>query len=386
MKIKWNQKYTLIALYSFFVLSASIVFYLIVSEVNVFRVELSKVFAIFTPFIIGGVMAYLFDFILVFIEEKLLSKQRMFQKRKRGVAVLLTYIVVFFLFYLFVKFIFPQLLESIVGLVNDIPGYIRDVTEKMDVLLKTLAIDDSYNKILIEKWEEFVAYVINFATNLIPIIGNTMRNILSSIWNIVLGLIVSVYLLMDKENFVAMAKKLTYGLLPEKTAETTINLTRRADSIFGRFLGGKILDSVIIGILTFAVLFMVKMPYAPLVAFIVGVTNIIPFFGPFIGAIPSFFIIAFESFPMALWFVLIIIIIQQIDGNLIGPKILGESLGISAFWILFSLLVAGKLFGFIGLVIGVPLFVFIYSIIKDVVEKRLKEKGLPENTESYIRK
>ena len=146
---------------------------------------------------------------------------------------------------------------------------------------------------------------------------------------------------------------------------------------------GKILDSLIIGILTFIVLKIVKMPYVTLVSFIVGITNIIPFFGPFIGAVPSFFIILFVSPVKAIWFLVIILIIQQIDGNIIGPKILGDSLGISAFWILFSLLVAGKIFGFIGMVIGVPLFVFIYSIIKDIVEYRLDKKGLPKDTDKY---
>ncbi len=388
MKIKWNQKYTLIALYSFLVLSGSIVFYLIISQIDVFTVQINSFLSIFTPFIIGFVMAYLFNFILVFIEDRVFTKSEKLQtyKRKRGLAIVLTYIVVFFLFYLFLKFIFPQLLESIIGLVNDIPGYVKEINSKLTELMDRFTIDDSYNDLLLEKWNDTVEYVVNFATNLIPIVGNITRNIFSSIWNIVIGLIISVYLLIDKENFMGLIKKTTYGLLPVNKADTVVELAQRGDRIFGMFLSGKMLDSLIIGILTFVILFIVKMPYAPLVAFIVGLTNIIPFFGPFIGAIPSFFIIAFESFPMALWFVVIIIVIQQIDGNIIGPKILGDSLGISAFWILFSLLVAGKLFGFVGLVIGVPLFVFVYSIIKDIVEKRLKDKGLPENTESYIKK
>jgi Predicted permease len=149
---------------------------------------------------------------------------------------------------------------------------------------------------------------------------------------------------------------------------------KRADDIFGRFLVGKIIDSTIIAILTYIVLTVTKMPYSLLISFIVGVTNIIPFFGPFIGAIPSFFIILFVSPIKALWFLVIILIIQQLDGNVIGPKILGDTLGISAFWILFSLLISGEIFGFIGLVIGVPLFVFVYSIVKDNVEKRLQKQ------------
>jgi len=152
---------------------------------------------------------------------------------------------------------------------------------------------------------------------------------------------------------------------------------------FSKFIGGKILDSAIIGILTFIILTIFKMPYVLLISVIIGVTNIIPFFGPFIGGIPSAIIILFASPIQALWFIIIIIVIQQIDGNIIGPKILGDSIGISAFWILFSLLVAAKFMGVVGMIIGVPLFAIIYSIIKEVVEDKLRKKGLPVETEEY---
>ena len=152
---------------------------------------------------------------------------------------------------------------------------------------------------------------------------------------------------------------------------------------FSKFIGGKILDSAIIGILTFIILTIFKMPYVLLISVIIGVTNIIPFFGPFIGGIPSAIIILFASPIQALWFIIIIIVIKQIDGNIIGPKILGDSIGISAFWILFSLLVAAKFMGVVGMIIGVPLFAIIYSIIKEVVEDKLRKKGLPVETEEY---
>ena len=158
----------------------------------------------------------------------------------------------------------------------------------------------------------------------------------------------------------------------------------RSSDTFGKFLSGKILDSLIIGILTFVILTIFKMPYTLLVSVIVGITNIIPFFGPFIGAIPSVIIILFVSPIKALWFLLIILVIQQIDGNIIGPKILGDSIGISAFWILFSILVAGKFLGLVGMVIGVPLFAVIYSIIKEVVESQLDKKGMKTKTEDYM--
>jgi predicted PurR-regulated permease PerM len=211
-----------------------------------------------------------------------------------------------------------------------------------------------------------------------------IKALFSSLWNIVIGLIVSIYFLLDKEKFCAASKKITYALFDEKTANYLVKFGKRSDDIFGNFISGKILDSLIIGILTFVVLIIAKMPYATLISVIIGITNIIPFFGPFFGAIPSALIILFVSPVKAMWFLVIVVVIQQIDGNIIGPKILGDSLGISAFWILFALLVAGKLLGLVGMIIGVPLFAIMYSTIKELIEMRLKEKNMPVDTNEYM--
>lgn len=386
MKFKWNERYNTIAIYSLIVTFLSIIFYLIASEVSQFKIQVSKYISTVYPVIIGFVMAYLFNFILEFIETSILEK--IFAKKNnkkiiRVIGVLLTYIFIVFLLFLFLKFVLPQLMSSVAGLVNDIPAYIADISNIITNFVGELRIEEDYYNLVLERWNGLVNYIIGFATGLIPKLGNFTKSLLSSVWNIVLGTIISIYLLIDKERFLALSRKVTTSIFSEKNTARIFELVKRADSIFGRFLSGKILDSLIIGALTFVVLKIFSMPYAVLVAFIIGITNIIPFFGPFIGAVPSFFIILFVSPVKALWFLLIIFIIQQIDGNIIGPKILGDSLGISAFWILFSLLVAGKLLGFVGMVIGVPLFVFIYSIIKDIVEYRLDRKGMPKDTKDY---
>lgn len=386
MKVEWNIKYTTMAVYSFVVIALSIVFYLIASEVNLFRVQMGKYLSTLQPVIIGFTMAYLFNFILEFIEASLMDnifKGKLNKKFKRALSILITYAIVGFMLFLFLNFILPQLLSSVVGLANEIPTYFDNISKTVIEFTNGLNIREEYYELILTKWEEFVNYTIKFATNLLPLLGNIVKSIFSSVWNIVLGIVVSIYLLTDKDKFMALGRKVIRSIFSEKRADRIMELTRRGDSIFGRFLSGKILDSFIIGVLTFIVLSLVKMPYVTLVSFIIGLTNIIPFFGPFIGGVPAFFIILFVSPIKALWFLLIIVIIQQVDGNIIGPKILGDSLGISAFWILFSLLVAGKLLGFIGLIIGVPLFVFIYSIVKDNVENKLREKGLPVETKNY---
>lgn len=387
MKVEWNIKYLTIAVYSFIVICLSILFYLIASDYSVFSKNISRYVNTLQPIIIGASMAYLFNFILEFFEKKLinpiLSKKTKLRYR-RALGIILTYVVVFALIYIFVSILFPQLVSSVMRFVNELTNNFDSIYAWVIGMIERLEIRQEYLDYIVDWWNGFFDNILGFVTDLIPIIGNIVRIILSSIWNIVLGIIVSIYLLADKERFKALSKKVTYSIFSEKRANRTIELTRRADTIFGRFLSGKILDSFIIGVLTYFTLRFFNMPFVTLVSFIIGITNIIPFFGPFIGMVPSFFIILIVSPIQAFWFLLIIFVIQQIDGNIIGPKILGDSLGISAFWILFSLLIAGKLLGFIGLIIGVPLFVFVYSIIKDNVELRLQKKGLPVETKEYL--
>lgn len=383
MKFEKNEKYASIAVYTFLVIVASVIFYLFISDINAAKDQFSNIMRIFTPITSGFVMAYLFNFILVLIEDKALVKLKMKNNHKRFLSLLITYILIGFMVTLFFQFIFPQLISSLVGLANDIPGHVRDIGVLINEINEEINFNEEFYAILIKKFNEFTEYIIRLASDLLPKIGDFTMRIISSISNVVLGLIISIYVLIDKEKLAAQSRKLINSIFPLKGANKTLELFTRANKIFGKFISGKILDSFIVAILTFLLLKLFKMPYSMLVSFIIGVTNIIPFFGPFIGAIPSFFIILFISPQKAIIFLMLIVVIQQIDGNIIGPKILGSSLGISPFWILFSLLVSGKIFGFIGLIIGVPLFVFVYSIIKDLVELRLKKKDLPIDTNNY---
>ena len=388
MKINWNNKYTTIAIYSFLVAVSIILFYLAISQVSIFTDKLNSILIIFQPFIIGFSIAYIINFLLEFYEEKVLKEKyikKVKLKSKRGLAITLSYVTAFFIIGMVVKFLLPQVLDSILGLVNDIPTYINNTTKFVNEIIMDLNIEEQYSKTLIDNINNVINYTIKFITNLIPALGGFVARLASSIWNVILGIIVSVYLLIDKEKLCALSKKVTYGLLPENYANSIIKLVHKSNYTFGRFLIGKIIDSLIIGILTFIILAIFKMPYTILVSVIVGITNIIPFFGPFIGAIPSFIIILFVSPVQALWFLLIIFIIQQLDGNVIGPKILGDTIGISAFWILFSILVAGKVLGIIGMIIGVPLFAIFYSIVKGFIEGRLRNKGLKTETKDYMK-
>ena len=386
MKINWNNRYATIAMYSFLVICASILLYLGISNINEIKSSLNDFVSTLQPFIIGGTLAYLLNFILKFYEERVLSHEmlkKMKKSGKRAIGLVLTYITASIITYLFIQFVLPQLISSIVGLANNIPQYVEDFTKLANDLIDNMNLQPEYIDLITNKFGELVTYIITIISNLLPVVGNFIVEATSSILNIIIGIIVSIYILIDKEKFMALGKKVVYAFSSEERANFILRLATQSNMTFSRFIGGKILDSFIIGVLTFIILTIFKMPYVLLISVIVGVTNIIPFFGPFIGGIPAAIIILFVSPTKALWFVIIIIIIQQIDGNIIGPKILGDSIGISAFWILFSLLVAAKFMGFVGMVIGVPLFAIFYSIIKEIVELKLNKKGLPINTEEY---
>ena len=238
MKINWNSKYTTIAVYAFIVLALSIVFYAIVSEVSLFKIQVSNYLNIFQPIIIGLVMAYLFNFILEFYENRILGKllSRFGRKKaSRIIGIILTYITVFLLLYLFLYFILPQLLLSIMGIVNEIPGYFVAISTKLNELINELYIPEEYYEIIVIKWNEFVEYILRFATDLVPKIGNLTKSIMSSIWNIVLGVIVSIYLLMDKERFKALSKKVTASIFSKKNANRIMELVQRCDHILEGF-------------------------------------------------------------------------------------------------------------------------------------------------------
>lgn len=388
MKINWNSKYNTITAYTLIIICTSILFYFFASQIGSFSTKINYFISIMNPFIIGFALAYLLNFVLKFYEEKVLVKINSFNKlkksRKRLIGILFTYLTFAIFVYLCIHFVLPQLMESIIGIINQVPKYVKEADNLSKNLMNDLDINSQVAKFAEEKLNEIIERVITIIGQIFPLLADTIMKLLSSVWNIVLGLIVSVYLLIDKEKFYAISKKITCALFSKKTADRIFELTYRSNNTFGRFLSGKIIDSSIIGVISFILFTIAKMPYVVLISVIIGVTNIIPFFGPFIGAIPCFILILFESPMKSIIFLILIFLIQQLDGNVIGPKILGDSIGISAFWILFSILIFGDLFGFVGMIIGVPLFAVIYSIIKENIEYKLKEKNMPTETEDYM--
>jgi len=381
MHLQWNKKYTTIAVYAFIVIVISMVLVNFLWRTHRFTEEMSRLLVIAMPFIIGAGLAYVINFVLKFFEEKIFSQLK---KHRRRISILFSYLTVIILLLLILQFLIPQLTKSAMQFVEGIPEYRVALTEFVSGFLERFHLSEGMRQSLNERLEEAMDAITNFIGDFAPVFMKSLISIASSVTNIFLGFIVSIYLLTEKERFGGGVKRLIFTLFKSSHARGIIKLTHRADRIFGRYLKGILIDALIVGVMTTIGMLLLGIPYAILVGFLVGISNTIPYFGPFIGAIPSAIIVFFVSPIKALWFLILILVIQQVDGNFIAPKILGESIGLSPFWVLFSTLIFGNLFGIAGMVLGVPIFAFVLSIINNLIEKRLRQKSLPVEPEAYM--
>lgn len=385
MKLKLSEEARTKILTNFIVTALSIIlFFIIYNATGIYR-EIKSIFSILTPFIYGFAIAYILAIPMKFLETRVLNfldKKRKF-KLKRMLAITITYVVAGIALGAFFSILIPEIARSISTLIENIPEYGMAVEHSVTVLVEKLQLDMNIVNEIINDFRSISVYLTELAGKVVTYLIQFSAIITQSILNIIIGTIISIYILSSKEKFFAQTKKMIYSILPKGPSNYIVELTRSSNKIFIGFLGGKLLDSFIIAIICFVGMSIFKMPYALLVSFIIGITNIVPVFGPFIGAIPSIIIIFIASPIKALWFAIFVLVLQQFDGNILGPKILGNSIGISAFWVMFAIIIGNGIFGFVGMIIGVPLFAVVYSIIKSVVEYQLKKKGLPINTEEY---
>lgn len=353
---------------------------------------------IIAPIVSGAVIAYLVAPICNAYERGLyagIKRLKMFRKdqtRRRvsnALAVAGSMLTLIALIVLFLVMILPQLWQSLVSMFASISTYTDNIiTLTKNIFAENAWLEDS----LVEFWQNTESYITNFfQSKILPNVDVWITSLSSGVsqtvvflYNISIGMIVAVYLLASRKLFAAQSIKLLYAVLPPRQAGSVLSRARYADRVFGKFISGKIVESLIIGAIAMVGTHILQMPYAMLISVVIGITNIVPFFGPIIGAIPCIFITLIVDPLKALYLLIFIMVLQQVDGNIIGPKILGESTGLSGFWILFSILLFGGLFGVLGMLIGVPLFAVIYSIVGDWVRARLQKKHLPSQTESYL--
>lgn len=320
-------------------------------------------------------------------------------------AILLSVLALLLVIYLLLAMLLPQIYFSIVGLIKAMPGYISSLQVWLQDFLKS---NPDIQAFLLPLYEAGAASLQEWLQgDLLPRletaqstfellesvfwpgftgVASVMMEVLYWLKDALIALIISVYLLVRKDIFAAQSKKIVYSIFPTKKAALLVEETRNAYRILSGFIIGKIIDSAIIGVICFMGCSMLRFPYPALVATVVGVTNVIPFFGPFIGAIPCFFLILLVNPIQSIYFAVFILVLQQFDGNILGPKILGDSTGLDAFWVLFSILLFGGLFGFTGMVLGVPVFAMLYSILNRLVRNGLTRRGLPLETREYMGK
>ncbi|WP_352398582.1 AI-2E family transporter [[Clostridium] aminophilum] len=363
---------------------------------------LSKLVAVTSPFIYGAVLAYLVSPAYNRVEEGVCRLFGSRTKKAGGravrtiskmIATIVSLVLVIAIVGSVVALILPQLIESIRKIYESLPQYWYNINDAIEQkLMNNPDLEQSVMTQLSNAYERFRLWGEDYLrgldmskiTDLISQFSTGILGILVEIKNWLIGLIVMVYLLNLKETLSAQAKKVIYSIFSTKTANAIVEEFHYVDRVFGGFIVGKILDSVIIGILCFLLMTIFSMPYPMLLSAIVGVTNVIPFFGPFIGAIPTGILVLLVSPIKCLWFLGLILLLQQFDGNILGPKILGDSTGLPSFWVMFAIIFFGGFFGFVGMIIGVPLFAVIANLIKRVVHHWLKNKGLPVETDKYI--
>lgn len=403
MKFRWDKKYLYWGVTALLVIIGAISFYYLIFHSSSLKSNLYQLIDIIMPIIDGLILAYLLWPIVSFLERKLLyplkekltvkfpflgKRERKLKKYCRGISILLTIIFVLFVLSGFFRVVIPQIAYSIQNIVSQFDVYTSNLTKWLeDILANNPDFEKTVNGLIstysprLEDWMNNT--LIPQMNTILKTVSLSMLSVAKALWNLVIGLIISIYLLGNKEKFLSQMKKMTYAFFPRKAANALISDAKLIDHTFGGFINGKILDSVIIGIICFFCVNIMKLPFPMLISVIIGVTNIIPFFGPFIGAVPCALLILMVNPWQCLYFIIFIFILQQFDGNFLGPKILGGSTGLSGFWVIFSITLFSGLMGVAGMILGVPVFAVFYSLLRRRINNNLRKKGMPLESENY---
>ena len=395
MKDDSFRKYLYISLAGALGIILCIVFFFLMFRFDQVMSGLRNVQDILMPFIYGAVIAYLLTPTCNFVETHLNSwgegkvkNQEKFRRFSSGAGIIASLIFGICIIYLLLAMVLPQVFTSIRGIVEVLPGNVRQWSLWIEQLLAD-------NEILSNYVEQFTSTAYKnietwLETKLLPnmqtIVTGVSAGLISAVVvvkNLLIGLIAAAYMMGNRRKFAAQAKKLVYSFFRVPVANDILDEVQFINRLFGGFINGKLLDSLIMGVLCFVIMNLFNMPYSMLISVIVGVTNVIPFFGPFIGAAPSALIVLTVSPVKCIYFLILIMVLQQFDGNILGPKILGNTTGLSSFWVLFSILLFGGMFGFVGMIIGVPTFAVIYDLIKKLSNTLLKKKNLSTDTGQY---
>lgn len=339
---------------------------------------------IISPFIIGIAIAFILNLVMRIFEErvfKVLDSKRYskYSSLKRPLSVALTFVVVFAAIIGLIIFIIPQLIDSISTLTDTVPSYIRSFEELISQYVSNTEVLNTLWNNFLSAWREILQFTGQIVVTSLSGVVNITVGFTSGLVNFILSLIFSIYMLLNKERLQLGMKKVLYAFSKNNFADKIMYLGKVANESFSSYIGGQFIEAIIIGALCFIGMIILKMPYPLLISVLVAVTALIPIFGAFIGTIPSAFIILIIDPMKALWFVIFIIVLQQIEGNLIYPKVVGSSVGLPPIWVMLAMLIGGNTFGLLGMLLGIPTFSVIYKISREYINKRLKNKNIVVN-------
>ena len=426
MKVEWNKKYTTIAIYSLIVIALAVLFVVFVFKFQSFSEGFSWVGSVVAPVICGLIIAYILNPLMMYIENKFFKKfkenvkevpaktektaeentvkkltKRIYNpnkqaKRRKTLArvfsLIITFIIVLIIIAALVVAVGPSIAGSIVDLADRLPEYLKEIEHYLEDFF---ADNPEISAFIFDEFTDLSNELKKLAETLKPmagdIIGNVSSGLLSFIMsvlvglkNVLLGFIIAIYLLFSKEKMLAQCKKIVFAFVKEKYWAGFFSFCSKSNNIFKKYIVSNLVDAMIIFVFMLIGMFAMKMPYATLVSAVCAVTNLIPFFGPFIGAIPCAVLILLDDPMKVIWFALFVLVLQQSDGNIIKPFLFGETMGLPAIWVLVSIIVGGGLFGVPGMLLGAPVFAVIYLMFGDLVKSKLQKRKLPGDTETYI--
>lgn len=394
MKLHRNERYVKWGLTAFLVIVAGGLFWMVFSNLRGFYNLILEFIDIISALLYGCFFAYLMNPVMVRSQrvlDKLLAKnKKLTEKRAKSISkiasIVIAVLVLLLALYAIVALIVPNLISSLEELLQKdrLETYYKTVSDWLDGIITNTPFEQWINK-NVDSLLDWVLKTLNSIdiAAFVASLTSSVYSVVAGVFNILLGIVAAVYILVFKVQLKSQAKKLTVAILSPRHANRLFEIARRTDRIFGGYVIGKIIDAIFVGVVTYIAMLIMHLPYAPLISTIVGVTNVIPFFGPIIGLVPSALLLLIDDPLNALYFTIFTLILQQIDGNIVENRILGERLGISDWWVLVAILVFGGVFGFGGMMLGVPIFAVLYTLIADGVNKRLQKKHYPTSTDAY---
>lgn len=390
MKFQFDRKYLKISLYAFFTIALIILFSLLISNfsdtVAFFKQIFSSILNLFRPFIFASIFAYFLFRPVRWVESRIFESRIKKEGVRRAFSILTIYAILFFLIGLFFYFTIPRIIRNISDLITGLPSYIEMFQEFLMEMQRSGKLNALGISIDIERFgllENLLEYSMSFFKNTQSTIEEVLTSVINSavfftsgIFSIILAFFITFYILKDREELFESMRNFFYAFFPPKTIKKGRNFLRLADQVFGEYLVGNVIDSLMIGILCFLGLLLLNIKYALLISIIIAFSNLIPYFGPIFGAIPAIILTLFDRPIKAIWVALFILVLQQFDGNYLKPKILGDKVGLSPFWILFAITIGGGLFGVLGMFLGVPTVAICKVILSKIIRKQNLKKKL----------